>query len=79
MDRMEVQTQCAWGERMVRAVQTVFPQDPKNVETWPRCLRYLEQVEACDTFIQQHQFLLPEAADLLDRTGSYFLEHAMYT
>src|SRR5581483_8032107 len=78
MDRMEAQTQRAWSEQVVRAVQTVFPQDPKNVDTWPTCLRYLDQVEACETFIQHHQFLLPEAADLLDRTGSYFLEHAMY-
>ena len=79
MDRMEAETQRTWGERVVRAVQTVFPADPKNVVTWPACLRYLEQVEACDTLIQHHQLLLAEAADLLDRTGSYFLEHAMYT
>jgi tetratricopeptide (TPR) repeat protein/transcriptional regulator with XRE-family HTH domain len=79
MDRMEAETQRTWGEQIVRAVQTIFPQDPKNVVTWPQCLRYLEQVEACDTFIQHHQLLLPEAADLLDRAGSYFLEHTMYT
>ncbi len=79
MDRMEARTQRAWSEQVVRAVQTVFPQDPKNVGTWQECLRYLEQVEACETLIQQHQLLLPEAADLLDRTGSYFLEHTMYT
>ncbi|GHO96449.1 tetratricopeptide repeat protein [Reticulibacter mediterranei] len=79
MDRMETQTQRAWSEQVVRAVQTIFPQDPKNVDTWPQCLRYLEQVEACDTLIRDHQFLLPEGADLLDRTGSYFLEHSMLT
>ncbi len=79
MDRMEAQTQRAWSEQVVRAVQTVFPQDPKNVNTWPQCLRYLEQIEACDTLIRQHQLLLSEGADLLDRTGSYFLEHAMRT
>jgi tetratricopeptide (TPR) repeat protein/transcriptional regulator with XRE-family HTH domain len=78
-DHMEAQTQRAWSEQVVRAVQAVFPQDPKNVNTWPQCLRYLEQVEACDTFIRQHQLLLSEGADLLDRTGSYFLEHAMRT
>jgi len=69
MDRMEAQTQRAWSEQVVHAVQTVFPADPKNVVTWPACLRYLEQVEACDTLIQEHHLLLPEAADLLDRTG----------
>lgn len=79
MDRMEARTQRAWSEQVVRAVQTIFPQDTKNVSTWQECLRYLEQVEACETLIQYQQLLLPEAADLLDRAGSYFLEHAMYT
>ncbi|GCE15003.1 tetratricopeptide repeat protein [Tengunoibacter tsumagoiensis] len=79
MDRMEAETQRFWGEQVVRAMHSLFPANTKDVATWPTCLRYLEQVEACDTLIQHHQFLLPEAAELLDRTGSYFLEHAMYT
>ncbi|GCF11469.1 FxSxx-COOH system tetratricopeptide repeat protein [Dictyobacter arantiisoli] len=79
MDRLEVEMQRTWSEQVVRAVHALFPADTKDVATWPTCLRYLEQVEACDTLIQHHQLLLPEAADLLDRTGSYFLEHTMYT
>lgn len=78
LDRMDAETQRAWSERMVRAIQAVFPQDPTHVGAWPQCLRYLDQVEACTAFIQHYQLLWPEAAELFDRTGTYFLEHAMY-
>jgi tetratricopeptide (TPR) repeat protein/transcriptional regulator with XRE-family HTH domain len=80
LDRMDLQEQRLWAERVVYAVNTVFPAHPKEqVETWPRCLRYLEQVQACDTLIQQHSLQLPEAADLLDRAGVYLREHASYS
>ena len=46
--------------------------------TWPRCQRYLEQVEACDVLIQRHHLQVPEAADLLDRAGTYVREHMWY-
>lgn len=79
MDHIDAEMQRTWSERVVRAVEMVFPADPKNVDAWPQCLRYLEQVQVCDELIQHHQLLLPEAADLLDRTGSYFLERNMYS
>ncbi|GLV54265.1 tetratricopeptide repeat protein [Dictyobacter sp. S3.2.2.5] len=79
IDHLEVEAQRTWSERVVRALEIAFPADPKNVNTWPQCLRYLEQVQVCDELIQRYQLLLPEAADLLDRVGSYFLEHSMYS
>lgn len=79
VDQMDVEAQRTWSERAVRAVGMVFPADPQNVETWSQCLRYLEQVQACDALIQSHQLQLPEAADLLDRTGTYLREHRLYT
>ena len=79
MDRMDFQEQHAWAERVVCAVNTLFPVDPKDeVDTWPQCLRYLEQAQACDTLIQQHHLQLPEAVNLLDRAGIYLREHASY-
>ncbi|GHO96468.1 tetratricopeptide repeat protein [Reticulibacter mediterranei] len=78
-DGMDAQTQRAWSERAVRAVEQVFPQDPSNAETWPQCQRYLDQVQACDALIEQQHLQIPEAADLLDRAGSYFLEHFMHS
>jgi tetratricopeptide (TPR) repeat protein/transcriptional regulator with XRE-family HTH domain len=80
VDTMEPEEQRQWAERVVYAVNTVFPRDPKNeVATWPQCLRYLEQAQVCDILIQQHMLLLPEVADLLDRTGIYLREHDSYT
>src|SRR5262249_35489371 len=63
MDRMEKEEQSKWAERVVRAVNEVFPRNPKDqIATWPQCLRYLEQAQACDTLIQQHKLVLSEAA-----------------
>src|SRR5260370_38796344 len=80
MERMEPQEQRQWAERVVCAVNLVFPRDPpREVDTWPACQRYLEQAQASDTLIGQHQLLLPEAADVLDRTGSYLRGRALYS
>jgi tetratricopeptide (TPR) repeat protein/transcriptional regulator with XRE-family HTH domain len=79
-DRMDLQVQHQWAERVVCAVNTLFPTDPKGqVDTWPLCLRYLEQVQACDGLIQQHHLQMPQAAELLDRAGIYLREHASYS
>jgi tetratricopeptide (TPR) repeat protein/transcriptional regulator with XRE-family HTH domain len=80
LDRMEVQIQCAWAERVVCTLYTLFPLDPKGeVATWPLCLRYLEQVQACSSLIQHHSLQIPEAAELLNRAGVYLREHASYS
>ncbi|GCE22065.1 tetratricopeptide repeat protein [Dictyobacter kobayashii] len=78
LDRMEVEEQHQWAERMVRAVNTAFPRNPKEDASWPRCLRYLEQVQACEPLIQKYGLVFPEAADVLERAGVYLYEHASY-
>ena len=79
MERMEAEVHSIWAQRIVRAMHALFPVDTQDVATWPRCLRYLEQVEACSVLIEQQKMLLPEAGDLLDRAGTYFREHMEYT
>jgi tetratricopeptide (TPR) repeat protein/transcriptional regulator with XRE-family HTH domain len=79
MERMEAEAYHSWAQRLVRAMHALFPQDTQDVANWPRCQRYLEQVEACDALIQRQHLLLPEAADLLDRAGTYVREHMWYT
>jgi tetratricopeptide (TPR) repeat protein/transcriptional regulator with XRE-family HTH domain len=79
IEAMEREEQHQWAERVVCAINAVFPRDPKNeVDTWPQCQRYLEQVQACNSLIQEYQILRPEAADLLDRTGTYLRERVLY-
>jgi len=65
IERMEPEEQRRWAERLVLAMHTIFPREPKdNSAVWPQCQRYLKQAQACDTLIQQHHLFLPEAADL---------------
>jgi tetratricopeptide (TPR) repeat protein/nucleoside phosphorylase len=78
IDTMEPAVQRQWAERVVRGVNEVFPRDPKVVVAWPQCLRYLEQVQACDTLIRQHMLMFIEAADLLSRAGIYLSEQGLY-
>jgi tetratricopeptide (TPR) repeat protein/transcriptional regulator with XRE-family HTH domain len=79
LDRMDLRVQRRWAEQVVRAVNQLFPADPEvEVDTWSQCLRYLEQVQACDRLIQRHHLQLPESADLLDRAGVYLREHGSF-
>lgn len=39
----------------------------------------VSQMQACDVLIEQHQLLLPAAAELLDRAGTYLRECAQYS
>lgn len=79
-ERMAPQEQHQWAERFVRAVNAIFPRYSQgDVTSWPLCLRYLEQVQSCNVLIQQHHLLLHEAADVLDRTGTYLRERALYS
>ncbi|QBD77213.1 hypothetical protein EPA93_14895 [Ktedonosporobacter rubrisoli] len=77
-DRMDHETRRHWAERVVRATDAAFPDHPQDVATWPQCLRYLDQVQACYTLIEDYAFLFSEAAAVLHRTGLYFLHHAFY-
>ncbi len=78
-DRMDEEEQRCWAERVVYTVNELFPADPKDeVNAWPQCLRYLEQVQTCEQLIEYHSLQLPEAAELLDRAGVYLREHASY-
>jgi tetratricopeptide (TPR) repeat protein len=78
-DGMELEVQHQWAERVVRAVSKVFPHDVDDVATWPLCLRYLDQAQACNSLIEQYILTFSEGANLLNRTGLYLCEHALYT
>ncbi len=78
-DRMKPETQRQWAERGVRAVNEAFPDDPDDMGRRSQCLRYLDQVQACHTLIEQYKLQFIEAADLLNRTGFYLEKYASYT
>jgi tetratricopeptide (TPR) repeat protein len=79
MERLSAEEQRQWAERIVLALNAIFPRNPvHDFASWPQCLRYLEQVQACDALIQRHQLLLTEAADVLNRTGAYLANCALF-
>ncbi|HTK07740.1 MAG TPA: NB-ARC domain-containing protein [Ktedonobacteraceae bacterium] len=80
METMKPEERREWAQRVICAIHSVFPRNPEsNITSWLRCQRYLEQVQMCVLLIQQHQFLFPEAADLLDRAGAFLRDHASHT
>lgn len=76
--RMTPEEQHQWAERLVLAVQAVFPRKPEELASWPGCERLLPQALACSTLIEQHQVLQASAAELLNRTGRYLSERGLY-
>jgi tetratricopeptide (TPR) repeat protein/transcriptional regulator with XRE-family HTH domain len=79
MDTMSQEEHRQWAERVVLAVNAMFPLDP-SYETahWPQCLRYLEQAQTCNMLIQLWKLTLTQGADLLYRTAIYLYEHGSY-
>jgi tetratricopeptide (TPR) repeat protein/DNA-binding XRE family transcriptional regulator len=79
VEMLSPEEQRQWAERVVWAIDHLFPrQFRESVSVWPLCLRYLEQAQACAQLIQQHQLQIVEAADLLDRAGTYLYIRASF-
>ncbi len=79
IDAMERDEQRQYAESVVRAVNEVFPHDPKEVASWTRCLRYLEQAQTCNALIKQYALEFVDAVALLDRAGNYLYSQALYS
>ncbi len=97
-DDMHDDKQRIWAERIVRAVNSVFPDG--SIATWQRCencqqngktcpikdacsskrltrcQRYLPHAQVCVQYIEQYEFMFPEAAQLLHHTASYLHSYA---
>ena len=65
-----------WTERVVRALNTVFPD--VDVTNWARCERLVAHAQACAGHIAAGGFQFPEAAALLNRAGCYLYQRARY-
>jgi tetratricopeptide (TPR) repeat protein/transcriptional regulator with XRE-family HTH domain len=75
-DNMEDQTQRQWAERVVRAVNRVFPE--VDFSTWPLCHRYLPHALACAELVEQWNLTFPEVARLFDHAGNYLEKRGQY-
>jgi tetratricopeptide (TPR) repeat protein/transcriptional regulator with XRE-family HTH domain len=75
-DEMDQQTQQQWAERVVRAVNTTFPE--VTFPNWKQCDRCLPHVWACAELIDQYRMSFPEAARLLHHAGIYLRDRGLY-
>lgn len=75
-DSMGEQEQRQWAERVIRAVNAVFPD--VSFGTWSRCERSLSQALACASLVEQFGFAFPEAARLLDHAGYFVGDRGLY-
>ena len=58
MDLMAPKVQRQWIQRVIRAVNQVFPKGAQFIDTWPQCLRYLDQAQTCYTLMEHSSLLL---------------------
>lgn len=76
-DGMHEDRQAMWAERVVRAVDAVFPAKIE-VGMWDRCQRLLPQALLCTTLVNQFGFTFGEASHLLNQVAYYLRERARY-
>jgi tetratricopeptide (TPR) repeat protein/transcriptional regulator with XRE-family HTH domain len=73
---LDDQETAQWAERVVRAVNRIFPE--VTVASWPQCERILAQAQGCAELIKFYQFSFPEAARLLGLAGRYLYERGRF-
>ena len=76
-DYMDIDMQHLWAECAVRVMNIAFPD--KQFETWQRCQSYLPHIEVCANIIDKLRIVSTEAAQLLDKAGSYLQRRGQYT
>jgi tetratricopeptide (TPR) repeat protein len=73
---MDDATQRLWSERVVRAVNRIFPL--VEFSNWAICDRLLPQAQSCAELIKQWGFSFPDAALLLNQAGFYLFKRGRY-
>src|SRR6266702_3335619 len=74
---MDYEIQRPWAEKIVQAVNQAFPSD-LDVETWPKCERYLPHAQACADLVKQYTLTSPGAGRLFNLAGYYLYIRALY-
>jgi tetratricopeptide (TPR) repeat protein/transcriptional regulator with XRE-family HTH domain len=79
-ESMNQETQRAWAERTVRAVNAAFPEaDDSPGEKQQFYLQYyVPHVQECAMLITQYQLYFPEAARLLHQAGAFLHFYGFY-
>src|SRR5215469_4559797 len=79
-ESMDEQTQRAWAERTVRAVNAAFPEtgDSPGEKRQYYVQYYVPHVQECALLITRYQLYFPEAARLLYQAGTFLYFHGFY-
>lgn len=77
-DSTDRDTQRMWAERVIKAVDKVFPDNVKKRKNWEKCQRYLPHVYVCAQHIDEYAMAFPEATRLLNDAAEYLVIHAQY-
>jgi tetratricopeptide (TPR) repeat protein len=75
-DTMPKKTVKQWKDRIVRAVNTAFPE--ATFEVWVQCEQLLPHVLVCATWMEDEPIAVPEAARLFNEAGVYLRDRARY-
>jgi tetratricopeptide (TPR) repeat protein len=79
-ESMDQETQRAWAERTVRAVNAAFPEtgDGPGEKQQYYLQYYVPHVQECAMLITQYHLYFPEAARLLHQAGAFLHFHGFY-
>ncbi len=75
-DSLEIPLARQWSERVIRAVNAIFP-EPDFVH-WPRCERLILHAQMALQLVTQAGRSVPEARVLTVKVGGYLLERGSY-
>jgi tetratricopeptide (TPR) repeat protein len=77
-ESMDEETQRAWAERTVRAVNAAFPETDYGTNHQYYSQYYLPHVQECAALINEYHLHFPEAARLLHQAGAFLYIHGFH-
>jgi tetratricopeptide (TPR) repeat protein len=75
--RMSPDERCLWAERIVRALNRVFPEP--DYPNWSLCDRLLLHARAVAALVAPYQLQFEAVSNILDKTARYLRERGQYT
>jgi tetratricopeptide (TPR) repeat protein/transcriptional regulator with XRE-family HTH domain len=76
LDDMDKETQQRWAERIVRALDRIFP--AVKFATLSLCERYFPHAQSCAILIERWDMVFVEAPHLLRRAGEYLSDRSQF-
>jgi tetratricopeptide (TPR) repeat protein len=75
-DGMDATVRCAWAQRVVQALNEVFPH--AEFKTWPQCERLVQHSKMAARLVREFGLNSAAASRLLNASGLYLVDRAQY-